>query len=73
MLPRIDLSDLLFGVNVWVGLLDAFARLGDGTTRMQDLSTSVVACSSRSATSASPCGEPRLRDPDPGPALPKGR
>ncbi len=43
MLPKIDLPDLLFEVNAWTGFLDAFVYLGDGTTRMKDLSTSVVA------------------------------
>ncbi len=43
MLPKIDLPDLLFEVNAWTGFLDAFVRLGDGTTRMKDLPTSVVA------------------------------
>lgn len=43
MLPKIDLPDLLFEVNAWTGFLDAFAHLGDGTTRMKDLSTSAVA------------------------------
>ncbi|MBD3003940.1 Tn3 family transposase [Streptomyces sp. 5-10] len=37
------LPDLLFEVNAWTGFLDAFVHLGDGTTRMKDLSTSVVA------------------------------
>ena len=48
MLPKIDLPDLLFEVNAWTGFLDAFVHLGDGTTRMKDLPTSVVALSSRS-------------------------
>ncbi len=43
MLPKIDLPDLLFEVNAWTGFLGAFVHLGDGTTRMKDLSTSVVA------------------------------
>lgn len=43
MLPKIDLPDLLFEVHFWTGFLDAFVHLGDGTTRMKDLSTSVVA------------------------------
>ncbi|WP_436771318.1 Tn3 family transposase [Yinghuangia sp. YIM S09857] len=43
MLPKIDLPDLLFEVHAWTGFLDAFVHLGDGTTRMKDLSTSVVA------------------------------
>lgn len=43
MLPKIDLPDLLFEVNAWTGFLDAFVHLEDGTTRMKDLSTSVVA------------------------------
>jgi hypothetical protein len=43
MLPKVDLPDLLFEVNAWTGFLDAFVHLGDGTTRMKDLSTSVVA------------------------------
>ncbi|GGW28958.1 hypothetical protein GCM10010340_03250 [Streptomyces griseoloalbus] len=43
MLPKIDLPDLLFEVNAWTGFLDAFVHLGDGTTRMKDLPTSVVA------------------------------
>lgn len=42
-LPKIALPDLLFEVNAWAGFLDAFVHLGDGTTRMKDLSTSVVA------------------------------
>jgi hypothetical protein len=41
--PEIDLPDLLFEVNAWTGFLDAFVHLGDGTTRMKDLFTSVVA------------------------------
>lgn len=43
MLPKIDLPDLLFEVHAWTGFLDAFVHLGDGTTRMKDLTTSVVA------------------------------
>ncbi|MFJ2893540.1 Tn3 family transposase [Streptomyces sp. NPDC087218] len=43
MLPKIDLPDLLFEVNAWTGFLDAFVHLGDGTTRMKDLPTSLVA------------------------------
>ncbi len=43
MLPKIDLPDLLFEVQSWTGFLDAFVYLGDGTTRMKDLTTSVVA------------------------------
>lgn len=43
MLPKIDLPDLLFEVNAWTGFLDSFVHLGDGTTRMKDLPTSVVA------------------------------
>jgi hypothetical protein len=43
MLPKIDLPDLLFEVHSWTGFLDAFVHLGDGTTRMRDLTTSVVA------------------------------
>lgn len=43
MLPKIDLPDLLFEVNAWTGFLDAFVHLGDGKTRMKDLSTSIVA------------------------------
>nr|WP_308296652.1 Tn3 family transposase [Streptomyces sp. ISL-44] len=43
MLPKIDLPDLLFEVHAWTGLLDAFVHLGDGRTRMKDLTTSVVA------------------------------
>ncbi|MFF8996011.1 Tn3 family transposase [Streptomyces sp. NPDC014983] len=43
MLPKIDLPDLLFEVNAWTSFLDAFVHLGDGTTRMKDLPTSVVA------------------------------
>lgn len=43
MLPKIDLPDLLFEVYSWTGFLDAFVHLGDGTTRMKDLTTSVVA------------------------------
>lgn len=43
MLPKIDLPDLLFEVHSWTGFLDAFVHLGDGTTRMKDLHTSVVA------------------------------
>jgi len=43
MLPKIDLPDLLFEVHSWTGFLDAFVHLGDGTTRMKDLTTSVVA------------------------------
>ena len=43
MLPKIDLPDLLFEVNAWTGFLNDFVHLGDGTTRMKDLSTSVVA------------------------------
>jgi TnpA family transposase len=43
MLPKIDLPDLLFEVHSWTGFLDAFVHLGDGTTRMKDLPTSVVA------------------------------
>jgi len=33
----------LFEVNAWTGFLDAFVHLGDGTTRMKDLPTSMVA------------------------------
>lgn len=46
MLPKIDLPDLpdlLFEVHSWTGFLDAFVHLGDGTTRMKDLATSLVA------------------------------
>ncbi len=43
MLPKIDLPDLLFEVHSWTGFLDDFVPLGDGTTRMKDLHTSVVA------------------------------
>jgi TnpA family transposase len=43
MLPQIDLPDLLFEVHAWTGFLDAFVHLGDGSTRMEDLTTSVVA------------------------------
>jgi hypothetical protein len=43
MLPKIDLPDLLFEVHSWTGFLDAFVHLGDGTTWMKDLPTSVVA------------------------------
>ncbi|MEV8547009.1 Tn3 family transposase [Streptomyces sp. NPDC051572] len=43
MLPKIDLPDLLFEVHGWTGFLDAFVHLGDGRTRMKDLTTSVVA------------------------------
>jgi TnpA family transposase len=43
MLPRIDLPDLLFEVHAWTGFLDAFVHLGDGSTRMEDLTTSMVA------------------------------
>ncbi|KOV35619.1 hypothetical protein ADK58_02450 [Streptomyces sp. XY152] len=43
MLPKIDLPDLLFEVNAWTGFLDAFVHLGDGTTRMKGLPTSMVA------------------------------
>jgi TnpA family transposase len=43
MLPKIDLPDLLFEVPSWTGFLDAFVHLGDGTTRMKDLATSLVA------------------------------
>jgi hypothetical protein len=42
-LPKIDLPDLLFEVHAWTGFLDAFVHLGDGKTRMKDLTTSVVA------------------------------
>ncbi|WSR19019.1 Tn3 family transposase [Streptomyces sp. NBC_00853] len=43
MLPKIDLPDLLFEVHSWIGFLDAFVHLGDGKTRMKDLTTPVVA------------------------------
>ncbi|WP_327286465.1 Tn3 family transposase (plasmid) [Streptomyces sp. NBC_00597] len=43
MLPKIDLPELLFEVHGWTGFLDAFVHLGDGTTRMKDLTTSLVA------------------------------
>lgn len=43
MLPKIDLPDLLFEVHSWTGFLDAFVHLGDGKTRMKDLTTSLVA------------------------------
>ncbi|WP_443743025.1 Tn3 family transposase [Streptomyces rhizosphaericus] len=43
MLPKIDLPDLLFEVHFWTGFLDVFVHLGDGTTRMKDLATSLVA------------------------------
>ena len=43
MLPKIDLPDLLFEVHAWTGFLDAFTHLGDGRTRMEDLTTSLVA------------------------------
>ena len=38
MLPKIDLPDLLFEVDSWTGFLDAFVHLGDGRTRMENLS-----------------------------------
>ncbi len=37
------MPDPLFEVNAWTGFLDAFVHLGDGTTRMKGLPTSVVA------------------------------
>lgn len=43
MLPQIDLPDLLFEVHTWTGFADAFVHLGDGSTRMEDLTTSMVA------------------------------
>jgi Tn3 transposase DDE domain-containing protein len=43
LLPKIDLPDLLFEVHSWTGFLEAFVHLGDGTTRMKDLATSLVA------------------------------
>lgn len=43
MLPKIDLPDLLFEVHGWTGFLDAFVHLGDGKTRIKDLTTSMVA------------------------------
>ncbi|MFE0133858.1 Tn3 family transposase [Streptomyces sp. NPDC059037] len=43
MLPKIDLPDLLFEVHSWTGFLDTFVHLGDGKTRMNDLTTSMVA------------------------------
>jgi TnpA family transposase len=43
MLPKIDLPDLQFEVNGWTGFLDTFVHLGDGRTRMKDLTTSMVA------------------------------
>ncbi|MGP3920991.1 Tn3 family transposase [Nonomuraea sp. 10N515B] len=43
MLPRIDLPDLLFEVHSWTGFLDAFVHAADGSTRMEDLATSLVA------------------------------
>ncbi|OPC77682.1 Tn3 family transposase [Embleya scabrispora] len=43
MLPRIDLPDLLFEVHAWTGFLDAFTYPGEGRTRMEDLTTSMVA------------------------------
>ncbi|MDO0916965.1 Tn3 family transposase [Streptomyces sp. DT2A-34] len=43
MLPKIDLPELLFEVHGRTGFLDAFVHLGDGTTRMKDLTTSLVA------------------------------
>lgn len=43
MFPKIDLPELLFEVHGWTGFLDAFVHLGDGTTRMKDLTTSLVA------------------------------
>ncbi len=44
MLPKIDLPELLFEVHGWTGFLDAFVHLGDSTTtRMKDLTTSLVA------------------------------
>ncbi len=43
MLPKIDLPELLFEVHGWTGFLDGFVHLGDGTTRMKDLTTSLVA------------------------------
>ncbi|MFI8930472.1 Tn3 family transposase [Streptomyces sp. NPDC053474] len=42
MPPKIDLPDLLFEVHAWTGFLDAFVHLGDGKTRMNDLTTSMV-------------------------------
>ncbi|MEU9473742.1 Tn3 family transposase [Streptomyces avermitilis] len=43
MLPKIDLPELLFEVHGWTKFLDTFVHLGDGTTRMKDLTTSLVA------------------------------
>ncbi len=43
MLPKNDLRDLLFEIHAWTGFLNAFVYLGDGRTRMKDLTTSVVA------------------------------
>ncbi|MER6691671.1 Tn3 family transposase [Streptomyces minutiscleroticus] len=67
MLPKIDLPDLLFEVNAWTGFLGAFVHLGDGTTRMKDLSTSVVAllvseaCNIGLAPVVNPCYEALTR------------
>src|SRR5687768_7911236 len=43
MLPKIDLPDLLLQVDSCTGFLDTFAHLGDGRTRMENLTTSPAA------------------------------
>lgn len=80
MLPKIDLPDLLFEVNAWTGFLGAFVHLGDGTTRMKDLSTSVVAllvseaCNIGLAPVVNPAHEALTRGRSPaGPAVSRRR
>jgi hypothetical protein len=57
MLPKIDLPDLLFEVDSWTGFLDAFVHLGDGRTRMENLSrTGRVLLAGGWMCAASPAG-----------------
>ncbi len=44
MLPKIDLRTCCSRCTSWTGFLDAFVHLGDGRTRMKDLTTSSSPC-----------------------------
>ncbi|MEJ8640577.1 Tn3 family transposase [Streptomyces sp. MS1.HAVA.3] len=57
--------ELLFEVHGWTGFLDAFVHLGDGTTRMKDLTTSLVALlvSEACIIGMTPVINPHMRPP----------
>ncbi|WTZ55387.1 hypothetical protein OG204_01170 [Streptomyces sp. NBC_01387] len=75
MLPKIDLPDQLFEVHAWTGFLDAFVHLGNGRTRMKDLTTSPASRPSILTGSRSPTpGKGVVCEPPSGacPRLPTG-